>query len=135
MIGGVGSVAVLVNDQNKSAQWYRDKLGFEVVEKRGHTVFVRAQGSETLIHLCGDCEAWGTDKPVGRTGIWLSCSTVRLEKDASDRILPSSDPDQVEMTYRELKDKGVEFSEDLKRASWGCYAVLKDPDGNEFELS
>lgn len=41
MITGVGSVAILVENARKSAEWYREKLGFEVVGIEGHTVFVK----------------------------------------------------------------------------------------------
>jgi uncharacterized glyoxalase superfamily protein PhnB len=49
--------------------------------------------------------------------------------------LPASNPENVERTYFELKRKGVEFSEELTATDWGKYAILKDPDGNEFEIS
>ncbi len=68
MITGIGSVAVLVNDAKRSAEWYRDKLGFEVVSAEGHAVFVSAPGSDSLLHLCGRCNDWGDDTPGGRTG-------------------------------------------------------------------
>jgi len=136
MITGVGSVAILVNDAKKSAEWYRDKLGFEVVGIVGHTVFVRPKGSNVLVHLCGRCDAWENDKPGGRTGIWLQSGQVifrRVEK--TGQVLPVSDPEEVEKTYHELKRKGVEFSEELTTTKWGKYAILRDPDGNEFEIS
>ena len=137
MITGVGSVAVLVNDAEKTARWYRDVLGFEIVENKGHTVFVRPAGSqEPMLHLCGSCDDWGTDRPGGRTGIWFHCGTITLRKDAKDgRIVPSSNPEEVERTYLELKKRGVEFSQELTATSWGKLAILKDPDGNEFEIS
>ena len=50
-------------------------------------------------------------------------------------VLPASKPEDVERTYRELKRKGVEFSQDLTTTSWGKMAILKDLDGNEFEIS
>jgi len=28
----------------------------------------------------------------------------------------------------------VDFAEELTAASWGKYAILKDPNGNEFEI-
>jgi catechol 2,3-dioxygenase-like lactoylglutathione lyase family enzyme len=136
MITGIGSVAVLVNDAQRSAEWYRDKLGFEIVQAEGHTVFVKPKGSQLLLHLCGKCGAWETDSPGGRTGVWLQCGEVGMRKDKkSGRLIPASDPDDVERTYLELKKKGVEFSETLTSTSWGRYAILKDPDGNEFEMS
>jgi hypothetical protein len=52
MISRVGSVAILVNDAKKSAEWYLEKLGFEIVEgiecamwhrtgSEAHAVFIR----------------------------------------------------------------------------------------------
>ena len=137
MVIGVGSVAVLAYDAGKLAQWYHDKLGFEIIETQGHTVFVRPKGSsEPLIHLCGKCDDWGNDLPGGKTGIWLHCGPIRMLRDEkTGRLVPSSDPNEVEKTFLELKNKGVEFSQELQTTSWGKYAILKGPNGNEFELS
>jgi len=136
MITGAGSAAILVEDANKSAEWYRDMLGFEIVENKRHTVFVRPRGSQFLLHLCGKCDAWGSDRPGGKTGIWLHCGEAVMQRDnATGALIPASEPHEVETTYRELKAKGVEFSEELTSTSWGMYAILSDPDGNEFEIS
>ena len=135
-ITGIGSVAVLVEDEAKSAKWYHDKLGFEVVGVKGHAVFVRPKGSKTLIHLCGRCDAWEDDRPGGRTGIWLQCGKMVIRKDEkSGLVIPASLPADVERTYRRLKKNGVQFVEELTTTSWGKYALLKDPDGNTFEIS
>jgi catechol 2,3-dioxygenase-like lactoylglutathione lyase family enzyme len=137
MITGVGSAAILVRDARKSAQWYRDKLGFEIVGVEGHGVFVRLSVSQSvLLHLCERCDDWGNDQPGGRTGIWLRCGELKLRKDKSTgRVIPVSDPANVEKTYTELKKSGVEFSQELTTTSWGKMAILRDPDGNEFEIS
>ena len=137
MISGVGSIAVLSRDPGKLAEWYRDKLGFEIVESQGHNVFVRPRGSsEPLLHLCGKCDDWESDEPGGRTGIWLHCGPLRMLRDEkTGRLTPSSDPEEVERTYLDLKSKGVEFSEELRTLSWGKAAILKDLEGNEFEIS
>ncbi len=137
MITGVGSVAVLVHDARKSAKWYHDKLGFEIVGIEGHTVFVKPKGSQALLlHLCGRCDAWEKDRPGGRTGVWLRCGEITIRKDErTGQVLPASNPENVERTYFELKKNGVEFSEELTTTDWGKYAILRDPDGNEFEIS
>ena len=137
MITGVGSVAVLVHDAKKSAEWYHDKLGFEIVGIEGHTVFVRPKGARSiLLHLCVRCDAWEDDRPGGRTGIWLQCGEITIRRDEkTGQALPSSKPEDVERTYLELKRNGVEFSEELTTTDWGKYAILRDLDGNEFEIS
>jgi len=136
MITGIGSVAILVRDAKKSAKWYQDKLGFEVVGIEGHAVFVKPKGSQMLLHLCEQCADWGDDKPGGRTGVWFQCGEATIQKDTNtERIFPASSPANVERTYFELKQKGVEFSEELTTTKWGKMAILKDLDGNEFEIS
>jgi catechol 2,3-dioxygenase-like lactoylglutathione lyase family enzyme len=137
MITGVGSVAILVRDARKSAEWYHDKLGFEIIGVEGHTVFVKPRGSQApLLHLCARCDAWEEDQPGGRAGIWLHCGETTIRKDErTGQVLPASRPEEVERAYLELKRKGVEFKEELTTTDWGKYAMLKDLDGNEFEIS
>ncbi len=136
MVTSVGSVAVLVNDAKKALGWYRDVLGFEVVNAEGHPIFLRSRREGAMIHLCSKCGAWENDKPGGRTGIWLQCGPIRTMKDEkTGMIIVASEPADVEKTYDELRSKGVTFSEELKTEWWGKYAILQDPDGNEFELS
>lgn len=137
MISGVGSIAVLVHDARKSAEWYRDTLGFDIVGMEGHAVFVKPKGAQSvLLHLCGPCDAWGKDAPGGRTGIWFHSGEITTRKDPkTGQVLPASEPADVERTYSELLRNGVEFSEPLTTTGWGKYAIFSDPDGNEFEIS
>jgi len=100
MIAGVGSIAVLVNDPKKSAEWYRDKLGFEIVGIEGHPVFVKVMGSHgPLLHLCGRCHDWGDDQPGGRVGVWLQCGEISIRRDeGTGMVFPASKPEDVERT-------------------------------------
>jgi lactoylglutathione lyase len=113
MFREIASVAVLVNDAKKAAQWYQEKLGFELVSIQGHWVTVKPPLSKTVLHLCARCEEWKNDSPGGQTGIFITS-------------------DDKEKTYRELKVRGVEFSKELTTESFGTYAIFRDLDGNEF---
>lgn len=115
MFREITSIAVLVNDAKKAAQWYHEKLGFELDSMQGHWVAVRPPGSKTALHLCARCGEWGSDTPGGQTGIFITS-------------------DDKEKTYRELKARGVEFSKELTTESFGTYAIFKDLDGNQFWL-
>lgn len=109
----IGTIAVMVKDENKSRDWYKDKLGFEVLSNVPHWIVVGFKGSKTGIHLCPDEKL-----ETGNQGIVLKT-------------------DNIEKTYAELKKKGVEFTRELAKSEWDDdmkYAVLKDPDGNEFQL-
>lgn len=137
MITGVGSVAILVHDAKKSAQWYQEKLGFEIVRNEGHTVFIKPKGATNiLLHLCERCDSWEKDQPGGSTGIWFQSGQITMRRDErSGLLLPACNPEDVERTYLELKQKGVRFTEELMTTSWGKGAVFSDLDGNEFEIS
>lgn len=111
MITKLGSVAVVVSDAKKAAEWYTKTLGFELVSSEDHWVTVRAGGSDTVIHLCQ-----GPPLEPGNTGILFEC-------------------DDVEKTYRELRERGVVFTKPPRDEGWGVYAMFRDPDGNEFWLA
>ncbi len=114
MISRILDVAVVVSDPRKAKEWYRDKLGFNVEgEPEGHWVvaYPKSAAEGTHLHLCG---GFYPLEP-GNTGIGLV--TENLDE-----------------TFRELKEKGVEFTEEPKREDWGTYAMFKDMDGNEFWL-
>ena len=42
--------------------------------------------------------------------------------------------DDVEQTYRQLSERGVQFRGPPEKQPWGTFAVFKDPEGNEFVL-
>ena len=110
MIKEIRSVPVTVSDLKESTAWYKDKLGFEVREIDGHWVTVAPKGWPSEIHLC-EVEAL----EPGNTGILLLA-------------------DDLEATCRELKEKGVEFTQEPSKKEGGTVAKFKDPYGNIFWL-
>lgn len=110
MIESMIDVAVVVSNANKSAKWYKEKLGFEIRDKEGHWVTVSPKGSDVVLHLC---------------------ETTPLEKGNSGIAFRVDDLDK---TFNELSSKGVEFTVKPKKAEWGSFAMFKDTDGNEFWL-
>ena len=106
------SVAVVVSDAKRSAQWYREKLGFEVSTDDSHWITAWKKGADWKLHLC-------QEPPLekGNTGICLYA-------------------DDVEQTVNDLKSKGVSFAQDYTRTDWGGeVAKFEDPDGNIFWIS
>jgi len=105
------TVAVVVSNGKRSAEWYRDKLGFEIRGgTEGHWIIVAPEGSKTGIHLCQS----DTLEP-GNTGINFST------------------PD-IEAAVKELKAKGVRITLEPTKQPWETAAMFADPDGNEFWL-
>jgi len=103
-----GTVAVVVKSEKKAAKWYREKLGFRLVDQFPHWHTVSPRGSSVLIHLCPD------SKPEkGNTGFMFV--TKDIEKEVAG-----------------LKKKGVRITTPITKESYGTMAMFADPDGNEF---
>ncbi|HXY12033.1 MAG TPA: VOC family protein [Thermoplasmata archaeon] len=114
----VATVAVIVSDRKKATEWYTQRLGLDLVESMDHWVAVGRKGKGGLLHLCqiSEFEPNATLEP-GNSGI-----TLRL---------PGTD---FVGACDALKTNGVEFAEAPKKESWGWYATIRDPDGNELFL-
>jgi predicted enzyme related to lactoylglutathione lyase len=108
MISKKFSVAVLVTDAKKSAKWFEQKVGFGS-SVDDHWVLVWPKGSTTKIHLCE-----GKPDP-GNTGIAFYVKGA-------------------EKLAEKMKRKGVKFTREMKKASWGTHGMFADPDGNEYWL-
>ena len=105
-----GSVAIVVSDGKKSAQWFKEKLGFEIRDNEGHWITVAPKGSKLVIHLCE-----GDKLEPGNTGFAFYVKDATKEE-------------------AELRKKGVQFTSPVKKESWGTNGMFADPDGNEFWL-
>lgn len=112
------SIAVLVSDTERSIEWYTRKLGLDLIHRDDHWVTVGRKGRGGELHLCRAAD-WSSDQPLepGNSGILLH--------------LPGKDFAQ---RCAQLKERGVEFAVEPTTESWGTYAMVRDPDGNEHSL-
>jgi catechol 2,3-dioxygenase-like lactoylglutathione lyase family enzyme len=111
------SVAVLVSDRRRSVAWYTTRLGLEVIESDDHWVTVGRGGTNGAIHLCQFSDLPDLALEPGETGIDLQL--------AGD----------FEELCGTLAARGVAFSRPATHRSWGWYAKIVDPDGNELRLT
>jgi predicted enzyme related to lactoylglutathione lyase len=119
MIKQVKFVAIPTGDQDKALEFWTEKVGFKVA----------------------------TDQPMGPGKRWIELSipgaqtkvVLFTQEGQEDRIGTffngAFSCDDVEYSYKKLKDRGVEFESAPKKEPWGTFATFKDPDGNSFVLS
>lgn len=110
MITEIRSIPIIVSDLDEAISWYQEKLGFEVRERDGHWVTVAPEGWASEIHLCKMDEL-----EPGNTGILLLA-------------------DNLEDTCKELKENGVEFTQEPSKKAGGTIAKFKDLSGNVLWL-
>jgi len=116
MIKWVATQAVYVSDQRAAENFWKDSVGFEVVTKRDignnfHWLEVSPPGAQTRLVLYPKflMKDWNERK----SSIVFEC-------------------DDVDRTYQELKDRGVEVGRPPVNMQWGKFGSFKDLEGNEF---
>lgn len=119
MIKQIKFVSIPVADQNRALDFYTERLGFTIItdqpfEEQQRWIELRIPKAETRVVLF---TAEGDEKRIGS-------------------FIPMSFAcDDIEATYRELSERGVEFEGKPQKQEWGTYAMFKDSEGNRFLVS
>lgn len=120
MIRQIGLTSVYVRDQDRSLEFYVDKLGFETITDVTLDGFrwieVAPPGAETgmTIAYAGPGTDW--EKFVGGFAPLMFCDDLR-------------------QTCQDYASRGVEFIEEPTEYPWGLQAMLADPDGNTIVMT
>ena len=119
MISHVKFVSVPTTNQDRALAFWTERVGFRLLtdqpfDETQRWIELRIGSSETRLALFRfDGNGW---QPGGPFNGAFAC-------------------DSVEQTYRQMVDRGVEFTSAPKKEPWGTFATFKDPDGNQFVLS
>jgi predicted enzyme related to lactoylglutathione lyase len=119
MITQVKFVGVPTRDQRRAFKFYTEQLGFEVAtdqpfDDKQRWIELRIGNSQTRVVL------FTPEGHESRIGTFFNGSLAC---------------DDVEATYRQLRQRGVEFTGEPQQQPWGTFAIFKDPDGNQFVLA
>jgi predicted enzyme related to lactoylglutathione lyase len=114
MIKHVDFVTVPVSDQKRALEFYTKRLGLTVFTDQPmgegqRWIELKVGGSQTKIVL------FTTDEYRDMIGKSVSFTLT---------------VDNLDKTYAELREKGVEFTDPPTKQPWGSYAKLKDSEGN-----
>lgn len=115
-IDKVSTVTIAVNDQDEALTWFTQMLGFEKrVDQTGEGFrwLTVAPPQQTEVEFL--LAAWFPDH-VGKNATW---------------VLSTRD---CQGGYEELKDRGVEFTQEPQAKPWGIEAVFVDLYGNKYAL-
>ena len=125
MINKTTFITVLVHDQDEAKKFYTEKLGFIIWQDRefeggGRWLVVSPKKENECMLTLALANTEEQKKLVG--------------KQAGERFLLVMECDDLDKTYRELKDKSVKFLDEPKDVSWGREVYLKDLYGNKINL-
>ena len=119
MIKMIKFVSICVSDQDRSLAFFTEKLGFKVAtdqpfNEKQRWIELRIPGADTRLVL------FTPEGHENRIGSFANLSFIA---------------DDVEQTYQQMSEKGVEFVKPPKKEAWGTAAIFRDPDGNQYVLS
>jgi predicted enzyme related to lactoylglutathione lyase len=119
MIKQIKFISIPVADQKRALDFYTDKLGFTIItdqpfDEKQRWIELRVPKAETRVVLF---------TPEGE------------EKRIGTMMNMSYECDDIDKTYAELKQRGVEFEGPPQKQPWGTYAMFKDSEGNRFVVS
>ena len=119
MIKQLKFVGVPTADQDRALAFWTEKMGFRVVTDQP------MGGGQRWIELA---------IPGAETGIALF--TPEGHEDRVGTFFNGSfGCDDVDYTYRQMLERGVEFVDPPTKQPWGTFAMFKDNEGNSFVLS
>ena len=116
MITHLKFMSIPVLDQARALKFYTEKLGFKVATDQPmgpgkRWIELRIGKAETRVVL------FTMDGKEDRIGTQMNCSIAC---------------DDVEATWRQLSERGVEFDGPRQKQPWGTYVIMKDSEGNRF---
>jgi predicted enzyme related to lactoylglutathione lyase len=121
MITRIQSVTLYVSDQDRAKAFYTQKLGF----------------AERLDAPMGTGSRWVELAPgKGETSLVLMKPVTEMPGYELVKSLIGTFAtfifavDDINATYQELRERGVEFQDAPSQQPWGWWATIKDPDGN-----
>jgi predicted enzyme related to lactoylglutathione lyase len=118
MISHVKFVSIPTTDQDRALAFWTERVGFHILtdqrfDEKQRWIELRIGSSDTRFVLFNMDSGM---KPGGPFNGALACQNV-------------------DQTYKELVERGVEFVSPPAKQPWGTFAIFKDPDGNQFVLS
>lgn len=113
-IGRFDTFTLHVDDIDAAVGFYRDQLGFDLVQDMREQDFALFKGGGLTLGLHVPFEGEGGREPGGATGAIFSVEDVRS-------------------TFETLEEQGVEIGDPIEKMPWGALAgTILDPSGNEF---
>jgi catechol 2,3-dioxygenase-like lactoylglutathione lyase family enzyme len=121
----IAALALVVRDYDEALNWYRERLGFVLVE-------------DTAM---GGGKRWVVVAPPGSTGCRLIFAratgpqqATRIGDQTGGRVFLFLHTDDIERDHAAWTARGVTFEEPIRTEAYGRVAVFRDLYGNRWDL-
>lgn len=121
----IGYVALVVREYDEAIAWYRERLGFELLEDTD----------------LGGGKRWVQVAPAGAGGTSLLLARAvtpeqasRIGNQTGGRVFLFLHTSDFRRDYERMKSRGVTFTDGPREESYGTVAVFEDLYGNRWDL-
>jgi predicted PurR-regulated permease PerM/uncharacterized glyoxalase superfamily protein PhnB len=121
----IAAVAFLAPDYDEAIAWFRDRLGFAVIEDR-------AMGDEKRWVVVGPSQPDGARFVVAKASSANQLAAVG--QPAGGRVAYFLETDDFARDHARFQTAGIEFLEEPRRETYGEVAVFRDPWGGKWDL-
>lgn len=117
MVRNIKFISIPVENQDRALEFYTKKMGFTILTEQPF------DGAQRWIEL---------DVAGAETKVVL----FRMDQGPQPGgfLNATFAADDVEGTYRELRERGVEFIQPPRSQPWGMFAIFRDSEGNQIVL-
>lgn len=120
----ISAINLLVNDYQEALEFYRDKLGFYVIDD-----------------ISMDNHRWLTISPDKSANFKLiickassQLQTQAIGKQAGDAVLGILQTNNFNEKYAQMESTGVKFCEQPRQETYGTVVIFEDLYGNKWDL-
>jgi uncharacterized glyoxalase superfamily protein PhnB len=131
----IGSTQLWVHDQDEALAFYTEKVGLEV-------------RSDVTLPEMGDFR-WLTVGPAGQPDVAITLMAIPgppvMDEQTAEQVRTLMAKgfagtiflvtDDARASYEELKERGVEFTEEPEERPYGIDSGFRDPSGNSLRLT
>lgn len=119
MIKRIKFLGIPVENQERALDFYTNKIGFSLLTEQDYDdkqrwIELKVPGADTGVAL------FTPEGHENRVGTFLNTAF---------------EVDNLDITFKELSEKGVEFLGPIKREEWGAFVIMKDSEGNTICIS
>jgi catechol 2,3-dioxygenase-like lactoylglutathione lyase family enzyme len=132
MITNLSHVFVWVRDQDEARSFYTETLGFEL-------------GTDLVLEQYGGMRWLTVRSPDGTEIVLSKPGPPMMDPEAVRQLLELGAKgmlpggifvvDDCRATFEQLRDRGVEFSEEPTEHFYGVDAAFRDPSGNQWRIT
>lgn len=118
MFSKIGSIILLVDDMERSTQFYKDTLGLKLKVKTTDWIEFFEKGTTLALH------------PKKRKGV-----NEKSDRHPNNNILVGFMVSDLDQVVKDLKAKNVGFFKEPKNEPFGKHAIILDPDHHLISIA